>query len=474
MKTTIRLLKKHWKAGLTGIFLLFFFVFPALRLGFSTLGRALSPGEQTKPVYQLWPRDGEIVSTLTPTLRWPAPPDGNFLVELTGVRADGGVTGYSIQSTSPRLKVSPGLLEEGGDYCWSVLEVSQDIPEPLAQGCFETQLSLVQGPMRISPSVLSLGPTELSSGIALRVQVPRGTEVRVLLPGFLTSDGKRKVLTTGSVTLPLRFTPAVSSLSPDNEGILGHVLVSVDSNVHRLPVRFDSSTMGNWMRNIESGLNPILDTPNFPNFSQGLLARYTRGTCLGMVLSVSNNFQRCEDCSEGRCSCVPMRMRSLLHPNAVKEEMNFLHMANLDPSNWNGAVFSILGTGEHLEMASRILVRLSKGETVPLAVLPGEEKKEPNVGHAVLVYGAQEFHDLFLFHVYDPDMIYENNGPPGTFIVVEKDPAAHPAATYHNFAGIDSVKIFPLSPSPVLGTLAGVVSGPFNAMDSGIINWIDQ
>lgn len=474
MKTTIRLLKKHWKSGLTLTFLLFFFVFPALRLGFSSLGRALSPGEQTEPVYQLWPRNGEVVSTLTPTLRWPAPREGNFLVEVTGVRADGGTTGYSFQSTSPRLTVPSGLLEEGGNYCWSVKEVSQGLPERLAQGCFETQLSLIRGPVRVSPAVLSLGPTELSSGIALQVQVPRGTEVEVRLPEFLTTDGKRKVLTTGSVTLPLLFTPAVSSLSPDAQGTLGHVLVVVDSNEHRLPVRFDSSTMGNWMRNVESGLNPISDTPNFPNFSQGLLARYTRGTCLGMVLAVSNNFDRCRECSEGRCGCTPMRLRSLLHPNSVKEEMNFLHMANLDPSNWNGAVFSILGTGEHLEMASRILARLSKGESVPLAVLPGDESKAQNVGHAVLVYSAQEFHDVFLFHVYDPDMTYETNGPPGTFIVVEKDSNANPAATYHNFAGVDVVKIFPLSPSPVLGTLAGVVSGPFNAMDSGIINWIDQ
>ncbi len=447
-----------------------FVAFPFVQVGFMLMGHQLSPGPAIEPARTVWPADGEQLSTLTPTIRWPSAIGSTWEVTLFEERSGEQLPVLTTSISAGKMTVPPATLDDDTGYTWSA------VPADGAQvashsGSFQTATRTRRGALAVSPSVYTVSPATFRHGLQLDVTAPDGATVEVLLPDILTAGGSRRVVMTGSFRLPIRPSLAISQLA--TEAVLGEdhlATIAIRLATHELlvPVRFDISEQGRFIRAVKSGFDPLLDTPAFANFADGLLAKVTRGTCLGMVLSARQSYARCNDCESGKeCWCPRLRLRSLIEGEAVKEEMNFLHLANLNPANWSTAVSSALTDKSQPDFAGEALSSLRRGDPVPLAILERRGPAQgPGLGHAVLAYAAHEFEDHHLFFVYDPDRTLRRGDAQRSFVLVPKARDRNNTdVIFRGVGGEEQVEVYTLPDSAILDTLSPRLSGLFTSLD---------
>ena len=458
-----------WPAVLS---LFLFLVLPVLQLGFVLLGRALSPVTPGSFSYSVWPSNGEVVGSLTPTLRWPSVSAARYEVTVHTEQDGRLVQVLTANTGEPRFTIPAELLQEDQAYLWRVAAAEDDGPKGLYSGKFSTLTSLSDGGMTVAPAVYSINVDNMLSGVELHVESAGDHLVEIELPPILTAGGKRKIAARGSFSLVV--TPSVEFFRSGEPGIsddgsLAVILLRQGENRVEEPDTIDVSTMGALRRNVDSGFDPVLDTPSFANFATGVLAKVTKGTCLGMVLAARISFGQFNDCRLARGDCVRLRTESLLEPEKTREWMNFLHLANLDPQNWSLAVTSVIGSDSQFEIWAEVLSQLRGGKPVPVATLsprsPTPADSRESLGHAVLVHAAQEFDDLYIFHVYDPDHLYVPGGTMGAFLVVERSGDAPGRVLYAAGGAAERVEVFTLPAPHLLGLLAPVVSESYSSID---------
>ena len=459
-----------WPAVLT---LFLFLVLPVLQIGFVLLGRALSPGPPGSFSYSVWPSNGEVVGSLTPTLRWPSVGAARYEATVH-VERDGRLVQVLTANTGePRFTVPADLLQEDQVYLWRVAAAEDEGPKGLYSGKFSTLTSISDGGITVAPAVYGVNVDNLLSGVELHVESAEDSAVEIELPSILTAGGKKKISARGSFSLVVR--PSVEFFriggsDPRDDGALAVIVLRQGENRIEVPVTVDVSAMGALRRTVDSGFDPVLDTPSFANFASGVLARVTKGTCLGMVLAARISYGQFRDCSLSRGDCRRLRTESLLEPEETREWMNFLHLANLDPQNWSLAVTSVIGDNSQFEVWAEVLSQLRGGKPVPVATLsrrsPDPANGSESLGHAVLVHAAQEFDDLYIFHVYDPDHLYVPGGPMGAFLVVERTGNAPGRVLYAANGAAEQVGVFTLPTPHLLGLLAPVISDSYSSIDT--------
>jgi hypothetical protein len=459
--------------------LLLLALLPFLQVGFMFLGRQLSPGESVAPAQAAWPVGGEVVSSLTPTLRWPALGGQPYEVGLFLEEDDGAITPvFAALTEARRLEVPAGVLAPDRHYLWLASAVDGGVADSHT-GRFATATRAGTGDLTVSPAVCFLNPDTLLEGIDLEVTVPDGVVVEVILPDLLTAAGARRTVMEGSFRLPVRPTLALSTLVPDIGGAeedLAAITVRTDEETVVVPVRFDASAQGRFLRAAVSGFDPLLDTPAFANFAEGLLARMTQGTCLGMVLAARQSFESCGECGQrGPCWCPRLRLRSMLDPDGVKEEMNFLHLANLNPGNWSAAVASALTSASQHDVAAELLTGLHRGGPVPLAILEERTAGEgPGMGHAVLAYAVHEFEDLYLVYLYDPDRVLRQGEPLRSFMVLSRKPGLAGRVLFATASGLEAVEVHVLPDSRLLTDVPRELSRTLSSLDIRLSReWMD-
>jgi hypothetical protein len=396
---------------------------PFLELDQRLLG-AGAPAEQAVVQGPLkpWPIDGEAVADLTPTLRWPSVEPG-WTVHIYQQRVDGQLVWVaSIPADPGRLEVPPGVLEADAAYVWTVMAGATE-PSPVAfSGNFTTRQRLVAGPLSVAPAVFRIGLETLLSGQEIDVEAPAGAPVEMQLPEVLTLGGQSKLMVTGGFSARVQVSVRFSQVDADALARgLGHIRLRLGAHVVSVPVELDVSRLGMPEEVVQTGFDPVMDTPGFSNFTGGTLSQLTRGTCLGMVLASRQKFRECVQCSRLQdCLCMRMRLESLVGEERVRERMSFLHLANLEPRNWSIAVTTLSGTEGRGNLTSRLLERLRSGDPVPVAMLSAARvdpaRPESNLGHAVLAYGAILFTDTVVIFTYDPDEIPGGDRPLTAFL----------------------------------------------------------
>jgi hypothetical protein len=446
-----------------------FVAFPFVQVGIMLMGHQLSPAHEVESVRTVWPVDGEQLSTLTPTIRWPSAEATSWSVTLHKVDTEQKSPVLTAELSSGKLAVPPATLDDDAVYTWAA------VPSDGAQvashaGSFRTSTRSRQGPLAVSPSVYTVSPATFRHGLQFDVTAPDGMTVEVLLPDVLTAGGSRRVVMTGSFRLPVRPALEISQLETSEVlGLDGLATISflADEFEVSVPVRFDVSEQGHFIRAVKSGFDPVLDTPAFANFADGLLAKVTRGTCLGMVLAARQSFAHCNACEKaGDCWRPRLRLRSLLEGDIVKEEMNFLHLANLNPGNWSTAVSSALTDESQPDVASEVLVNLRAGVPVPLAILERRGPAQgPGLGHAVLAYAAHEFEDHHIIFVYDPDRTHRKGDAQRSFVLVPKAEQGRPDVIFRGVGGEEHVEVYTLPDSAILDTLSPRLAGLFTSVD---------
>jgi hypothetical protein len=446
-----------------------FVAFPFVQVGFMLMGHQLSPDRVQEPVRTVWPVEGEQISTLTPTIRWPATEASGWEVTLYKVDSGRALPVLMANLSSGKLAVPPATLDDDAGYSWAA------VPSDGAQvashaGSFRTATRNRQGPLAVSPSVYTVSPATFRHGIQLDVTAPHDMTVEVLLPDVLTAGGSRRVVMTGSFRLPVRPSLEISQLETATVmdlDALATITIRTEEYEVSVPVRFDVSEQGHFIRAVRSGFNPLLDTPAFANFADGLLAKVTRGTCLGMVLAARQSFARCNACeSAGNCWCPRLRLRSLIQGEEVKEEMNFLHLANFNPGNWSTAVSSALTDESQPDVADEVLSSLRGGIPVPLAILERRGPAQgPGLGHAVLAYAAHEFEDHHIFFVYDPDRTHLNGDAQRSFVLIPKTEQGSADVIFRGVGGEEHVEVYTLPDSAILDTLSPRLAGLFTSVD---------
>ncbi len=446
-----------------------FVVFPFVQVGFMLMGHQLSPGRSTEPIRTVWPIDGEQLSTLTPTIRWPTTVEGAWRVTLYREDADHRSPVLTTSLSGSKLSVPLDALEDDTGYAWeAVLLDGRQVASHA--GSFRTATRNHQGPLSVSPSVYTVSPSTYRQGLLLDVTAPDDATVEVLLPEVLTAGGSRRVVMVGSFRLPVRPSLAISNLDTATvlkQEELGTITVRGAGRSLQIPVRFDVSAQGHFIRAVRSGFDPLLDTPAFANFADGLLAKATRGTCLGMVLSARQSYVRCADCESGsNCWCPRLRLRSLVDGRTVKEEMNFMHLANLNPGNWSTAVSSALTDESQPDVVGEVLTSLRRGFPAPLAILEHRgATSRPALGHAVLAYAAHEFEDHYLLFVYDPDRTLRRGDAQRSFVLVPKFGVGSADVIFVGVAGEEHVEIYTLPDSAILDSLSPRLAGLFTSLD---------
>ena len=469
-------LKRRWLIWLAAAVLVAVVAVPFVRLGFVFLGRALSPSAPPDTYYSSWPANGEVVGTLTPTLRWPSTDTSGYVVDIYELD-DGDIRwANSLATVSDQLAIPDGLLEGDHEYYWSVSADRPDGLEPLYAGRFSTAMRVQVPGITVAPAVFRVNVDSLLNGLELVVETDGSSDVQLILPEGLTASGKSKVSGVGSFSVRVR--PSVQffemQASADDPTLLEQIVIRFGEAKLDIPVRVDVSNVGQLQRVVKTRFEPALDTPAFANFADGLLAKITRGTCLGMVLSVNETFLRRVSCQDDpTLSCMPMRIRSLVNPEAEKKRMSYLHLANLDPQNWSLALTSVVGEDSQYGVWNELLADLTKGAPVVVAVIsPAEQAKEAadNMGHAVLVYAAHVFDDYLIFHIYDPDMIYRKGAVNETFLVVKRDGSWHGSVLYASSDGLDRVEIFKVPEPSIVKLLSPLASAPYTALDRGLAN----
>lgn len=446
-----------------------FVALPFVQVGFMLMGHRFSPGPAVEPARSVWPIDGERLSTLTPTIRWPTSGGTTWEVALYEMDATNQTPLLTASLSSGKLAVPAATLADDASYIWAAVS-SDGVQATTHRGSFHTATRLQQGSLSVGPSVYTVSPATFRHGLNLDVAAPHDATVEVLLPDVLTAGGSRRVVMTGSFRLPVRPSIEISQL--ETATVLGlerlaTIRVRMEGQDLEVPVRFDVSEQGHFIRAIRSGFDPLLDTPSFANFADGLLAKVTRGTCLGMVLSARQSFARCELCAARTgCWCPRLRLRSLLDSASVKEEMNFLHLANLNPGNWSTAVSSALTDESQPDVAGEVLSSLGKGSPVPLAILERRGPTQgPGLGHAVLAYAAHEFEDHYLFFVYDPDRTLHRGDAQRSFVLVPKAQRNGTNVIFRGVSGEEEVEVYTLPDSAILDTLSPRLSGLFTSLD---------
>ncbi len=446
-----------------------FVAFPFIQVGFMLMGRQLSPAPAVEHLHTVWPINGEQLSTLTPTIRWPAAAAADWDVTLYKVDSGQRLEVLTARLASGKLMLPPSTLDDDSGYSWAAVP-SDGRQVASHEGSFRTATRTRQGPLAVSPSVYTVSPATFRNGVQLDVTAPDGATVEVHLPAILTAGGSRRVVMTGGFRLPIRPSLAISQLETSTVLGLGELAtITIRSGRFEVavPVRFDVSEQGSFVGAVRSGFDPLLDTPAFANFADGLLAKVTRGTCLGMVLSAQQSFSHCNACEKsGDCWCPRLRLRSLVEGEAVREEMNFLHLANLNPGNWSTAVSSTLTDESQPDVASEVLSRLHGGVPVPLAILERRGPAEgPGLGHAVLAYAAHEFEDHHIFFVYDPDRTHRRGDAQRSFILVPKAERGASDVIFRGVGGEEHVEIYTLPDSTILDTLSPRLAGLFTTVD---------
>lgn len=446
-----------------------FVVSPFIQVGFMLMGHQLSPGRSAEPTRAVWPVDNERISTLTPTIRWPSTTGGSWSVTLYREGSNELSRVLSASLTSSRLAVPFETLEDDTEYSWQA--VLMDGTQVASHyGSFHTATRSRQGPLAVSPSVYTVSPTTFRNGLLLDVTAPDDATVEVLLPDILTAGGSRRVVMVGSFRLPVRPSLTISNIATAaalDRDQLATITIQGAGHSMQIPVRFDVSEQGHFIRSVRSGFNPVLDTPAFANFADGTLARVTRGTCLGMVLSARQSFLRCADCPDGAdCWCPRLRLRSLVDGPGVREEMNFLHLANLNPGNWSTAVSSALTDESQPDVVGEVLTSLQRGSPVPLAILEHRgPTQRPALGHAVLAYAAHEFEDHFLLFVYDPDRTHQRGDAQRSIVLVPKVARGGANVIFVGTSGEEHVEIYTLPESALLDSLSPRLAGLFTSLD---------
>ncbi len=397
---------------------------PLLPLDHRLLGS--SGGSQERavlaPSMRPWPAGGEAVSDLTPTLRWPST-DAGWTVHVYRQRQDGQLVWIvSLPAEAGRLELPTGVLEPDSTYVWTVAAGSGDLAPVAFSGHFSTRQRQVQGALSVAPAAFRIGLDTLLSGQELDVDAPADGLVEVLLPEILTLGGQRKLLVSGGFSARVRVSVRFGTIdSARLASGLGSIEVRLGESRVLIPVELDVSKLGMLEDIVQTGFDPVMDTPGFANFTRGTLSQLTRGTCLGMVLAAREQFRECVQCArKSDCLCLRMRLKSLVQEAQVKEEMNFLHLANLEPRNWSIGVSTLAGGTGGQDLVVRLLERLGKGEPVPVAMVASHSaspgRPEANLGHAVLAYGAMAFTDVVVVFTYDPDEVQGADEPLDVFL----------------------------------------------------------
>ena len=474
MKSRVTRTALRWWAWPTILLALTFLIAPLLQVGFALLGRAISPGESTMSAYTVWPAQGEIVSTLTPALRWPVTNAGAFEIDIYEETKGGSIEWLtSVITEDNRAVVPEGTLSAERTYLWTVSAILSDSTQHLHAGRFSTFTSLSMDNLSITPAAYHLSLHSLASGVHMTVEVPEDTPVTISLPRGLTAGGSQRISAFGSFSLWVRPSIAFYLLRPrpdSPDARIAEIKVRTPAAEALIPVTVDVSTIGALQRTVGSGFDPVADTPGFSNFADGVLAQLTRGTCLGMILAAEANYQRCSGCdSDQDCACTRLRLQSLLRPDKVKEQMNFMHLANLDPQNWSTALSSLVSQEGQFSIAGEVLSLLRDGHPVPLAILPrtGANLSDPesNLGHAVLAYAAHEFEDLYIFYSYDPDEVYQPDSDLQSFIAIHRSGPQRGKVIRFSRGAEEEVEAYALPRSKVLSLVSSVMSAPYSALD---------
>jgi len=449
-----------------------FLVLPLLNIGFAFLGKAISPLPRGTSTFSVWPSQGEVVGTLTPTLRWPGAGGGDYEISLYLATESQNVDRFStLQVGRNRVTIPRGLLLEDQTYFWSVASVAGDSLEPLYSGSFSTTTSVKEEGFLVTPAAYHVNLHTLQQGIDFTFEGEEGALVEVFLPPVLSAGGADKISGTAPLTLNVRPSVKFSAASVGGpaSGDLGRIEVRMAGARASLPVIVDVSSVGMLLRNVHSGFDPVLDTPVFPNFAEGVLATITNGTCLGMVLAAQAAYDACRECDgKSGCRCGRLRLRSMLEEEEVRQEMNFLHLANLDPQNWSLAVSSLVSRSGQFGIAAELLGSLREGRPVPVAVVSATTDGEPDassMGHAVLVFSAHEFDDLYVFYVYDPDEVYRPRAPLASFLAVARNGSDTGRVLFFSRDGLREVEAYALPEPGVLTTLSPTVYHTFSSLD---------
>lgn len=471
-------LKRKWLLWLAAILLLLVVITPFVKLGFIFLGRALSPAAMQETWYSSWPSNGEVVGTLAPTLRWPGRQEAQYVVDIYEVKEGDIRWTNSLASTRPQLALPAGLLSADEEYYWSVSADLGGALEPLYAGRFSTATRLENTGITVAPATYRINVDSLLNGLELVVDSDGSDDVNIILPPGLTAAGKRKISGTGSFSVRVRPSTHFYCLKPDPEQPtrLGEIEVHFGDSLLTVPIAVDVSNMGQLTRVTDTRFDPELDTPAFSNFADGLLAKLTNGTCLGMVLAVKEDFERRKSCRQDPAlSCMPLRVRSLLQPEQLKRRMNYLHLANLDPQNWSLALTSVVGEDSQYGVRNELLTDLLDGNPVPVAVISSQDKapdRSDVMGHAVLVYAAHAFDDYLLFHIYDPDVVHNKDGVNESFLVVKRDGSWHSRVLYASRDGLERVEIFKVPEPSIVKLLTPIASDAYSALDRGLAEQI--
>jgi len=449
---------------------LFLVILPALKAGMILLGHALSPAGPDAVAFAVSPGHGEVVGTLTPTLRWPPTGAEMYQVEVVEDAGKDNVPVCSFQSALSSVRVPDGILEPERVYLWSVSAQGQEAG-PVYTGRFSTATRVCSGRLCASPAAFPLSQDTLVGGATLAVTVPAGQPVVVELPESLTAAGRDRIAVSGSFSVLVRPSTRFG-LSPNQwRPVDGdEIRVRGGNDAVRIPLSVDASSLGAHVRTVASGFDPVADTPAFTNFASGMLANLTRGTCLGMVLAARRHFSQCRECmNKDTCACFRMRLQSLLDSESLRKEMNYLHLANLDPQNWSSALVSVVGSGSRRNVVGGVLAELRAGRPVPLALVApgtGAAAAGKNIGHAVLAYVVHEFEDSFVLQVYDPDDEYVAGGALSSFLVARRTSGDTAQFLYGSASGWQAVDVFPLPDNALLEALAPYVSSPYSSLDS--------
>jgi len=375
--------------------------------------------------------------------------------------------------TDNRMPIPEGLLEADRVYYWSVSADLNGEPSAVYAGRFSTATRLCDDVACVAPASLLLGPESLLNGAVIKVSVAVGHTATVLLPRTLTADGADGITVSGQTAIVVKPSTRFGFEARSGHAAsssAGEIRVRHDRGELRVAVAADPSKLGAYVKAVKSGFDPVADTPIFTNFAGGVLSGITKGTCLGMVLAVKSHYMDCATCS-GRaiCSCMRLRLRSLVEPDSLRSEMNYMHLANLDPQNWSVALASVVGAGDGIDVVAEIVEELKEGAPVVVALVsPGRGGRDGNaaqLGHAVLVYEALEFEDYYLFQAYDPDDAYETGSAQRAFLLARKGSAGAARFQYGGTGAFVPVDVFTVSGSHLLSALAPIISDTYSELD---------
>lgn len=468
-----RMKKQDLRTTLVVLTLLLLLAVPLGNAGLALLGRIVSPGSRGGEVASLWPMQGDFVASLTPELRWPDVEGDRYRVTIEKLGS----------STPPQrvlrkwvggssVVVPDHILRPESDYRWQVERLLGSEATLLHQEEFSTRTWVEDGALRVTPAVIAIAPERMGDLVRMTLSVPREVDVTVELPESLAVAGSRKVFSTGPVAIEAVVTPSVAFLKPlKGRGVLGDVrIVTSQGDRLVLPVRYGLGESGNWVRSVRFGFDPVLDAPAFGNFARGWLATATNGTCLGMVLATERAFRDYRSCRRDQEVCLRLREATLLDAEGWKEQMNYLHSANLDPEQWRDVLSTALSPSDMNRLEEEIMGRFVEDELVPMALMPEGRNEVDAPGHAVLVWAVHEFERVSLLFLYDPNHIYQDAGSLGPVLLMDKE-TVPPAVRLVDGSHSEAVVAFPIGVSKLVQRFSGLLSQPYNRLDEWMATW---